>query len=160
MKSTSIAVVVALVASLTACHRERPTRTVGRVPEEPLVLGPEGTPPGAPVPIGQTSITSGDMVSGDMVGGGALTGAQGPLSASSGRDGDLEISRLVRERLQGVDTISGGAPADIEVTTSGGTVMLRGVVSSEAERDAVGAAASRVPGVLSVDNRVDVARTR
>lgn len=160
MTSTPIALALVLLASVTGCHRERPTNTVGRVQQEPLVLGPDTGAPGAPVPVGQTTLTSGDMVSGDMVGGASLTGAQGPLSTSSGRDGDIEITRLVRERLQGVDTVSGGAPADVDVTTSGGTVVLRGVVSSEAERDAIGAAAARVPGVISVDNRTSVARTR
>jgi hypothetical protein len=74
---------------------------------------------------------------------------------SGGKEADRALAAKIRQSLLADPSLSGMAKS-IEVFTSGGTVTLRGVVSTPAEKDAVGATATNAAGASRVFNLVEV----
>lgn len=68
---------------------------------------------------------------------------------------DIEITAAVRRAIVDDDTMSTNAE-NIKIITNQGAVTLRGVVNSQAEKDAIEAKAKAVAGVVSVDNQLEV----
>jgi hypothetical protein len=71
------------------------------------------------------------------------------------KDADRALAVKIRQSLLADKSLSGLARS-IEVATSGGTVTLRGVVSTLAEREIVGAKAIEAAGPSRVFNLVEV----
>lgn len=75
-----------------------------------------------------------------------------------GSQADREITRQIRKSVldkstKEVDSVNA---RNIKIMTVNGTVTLRGVVESEAEKDAIEARAKNVAGVTRVDNQLEV----
>jgi sporulation protein YlmC with PRC-barrel domain len=71
---------------------------------------------------------------------------------------DREITRLIRRSIviePGADNDSVNA-RNVKIITVNGTVTLRGVVESQAEKDSIEARAKRVAGVTKVTNQLEV----
>jgi len=73
----------------------------------------------------------------------------------AGRDG--RITDAIYGGLLGDDALRELAP-EVDITTSNGNVVLRGRVASPAERDQIESKARHTPGVLGVDDRIEVSR--
>jgi osmotically-inducible protein OsmY len=69
---------------------------------------------------------------------------------------DIEISAQIRRAIMDDASMSTNAKNIKIITAKGGAVTLRGVVDSQAEKDAVEAKAKGVAGVQSVDNQLEV----
>jgi sporulation protein YlmC with PRC-barrel domain len=75
-----------------------------------------------------------------------------------GSEQDREITRLIRRSVvsepeAGKDSLNA---RNVKIITVDGTVTLRGVVESQAEKDSIEARASKVAGVTKVINQLDV----
>jgi sporulation protein YlmC with PRC-barrel domain len=75
-----------------------------------------------------------------------------------GSEQDREITRLIRRSVvsepeAGKDSLNA---RNVKIITLNGTVTLRGVVESQAEKDSIEARASKVAGVTKVINQLDV----
>jgi hyperosmotically inducible periplasmic protein len=68
---------------------------------------------------------------------------------------DLKITQQIRQAVMANDSLSFTAK-NAKIITINGNVTLRGPVNSTDERAAIEAAARRVPGILSVDNQLEV----
>jgi hyperosmotically inducible periplasmic protein len=69
--------------------------------------------------------------------------------------GDLDLVAKIRDAVTDDHTLSTNAH-NCKIIVSAGTVTLRGVVDSQAEKEAVEAKARAVAGVTSVDNQLEV----
>lgn len=83
-----------------------------------------------------------------------LIAAQPASAATAGDDS------AIRERILAAVAEAGLAEPYVNVVVSGGRVQLWGMVSSEAEKDALRVAAETAPGVVAVENNVVVAGPR
>lgn len=83
-----------------------------------------------------------------------LIAAQPAPAATAGDDS------AIRERILAAVAEAGLAEPYVNVVVSGGRVQLWGMVSSEAEKDALRVAAETAPGVVAVENNVAVAGPR
>lgn len=79
-----------------------------------------------------------------------------PAPASATKTDDAAI----RERILAAIAEAGLAEPYVNPVVSGGRVQLWGLVSSEAEKDALRVAAETAPGVVAVENNVAVAGPR
>jgi len=68
---------------------------------------------------------------------------------------DLEVAQSVRRALMADDTLSVAAK-NLTAVARDGTVTLKGVVTSQEEKDAVEALVSNVAGVRRVDSQITV----
>jgi hypothetical protein len=68
---------------------------------------------------------------------------------------DLDITQQIRKAVMADDTLSFTAK-NVKIITAGGKVTLRGPVKTDAERNAIDAAARKVAGVTQVDNQIEV----
>ncbi len=69
---------------------------------------------------------------------------------------DIEITAKIRQAIVDDSAMSTNAKNIKIITAKGGVVTLRGVVHSQAEKDAIEAKAKAVAGVQSVDNQLEV----
>ena len=77
-----------------------------------------------------------------------------PLDQSE-TEADRQLTQKVRQDLVADDSLSVDAK-NVKVITRNGKVTLRGVVDSQAEKDAVAAKARAIAGVLDCDNQLEV----
>ncbi len=68
---------------------------------------------------------------------------------------DAEITAAIQHALA-EDPSTSAAARTCTVTTASGVATLRGVVSDQAEKDAMERIARSVPGVVRVDNQIEV----
>ncbi|HLO39789.1 MAG TPA: BON domain-containing protein [Phycisphaerales bacterium] len=68
---------------------------------------------------------------------------------------DLDITAEIRRAIMSDNTMSVNAQ-NCKIITQNGSVVLRGPVNTQAEKDAIGAKAKAVPGVTSVNNELEV----
>jgi len=68
---------------------------------------------------------------------------------------DLAITAQIRKAIAADDAMSTDAK-NVKIITQDGSVVLRGTVKSEAEKNAVGIKASGIAGVKRVENQLDV----
>ena len=71
-------------------------------------------------------------------------------------DADRAITQNIRQAIVGDDSVSTNGK-NVKIITSGGTVTLRGPVSSEQEKSTIAGKAQQVAGVKSVDNQLEIA---
>jgi hyperosmotically inducible periplasmic protein len=69
---------------------------------------------------------------------------------------DIEITANIRKAVVDDSAMSTNAKNIKIITAKGGIVTLRGVVDSQAEKDAIEAKAKAVAGVQSVSNQLEV----
>lgn len=69
---------------------------------------------------------------------------------------DVEITAAIRRAIMEDKSMSVNAQNVKVITQAGGVVTLRGVVNSQAEKDAIAAKAQAVAGVTRVDNLLEV----
>jgi hyperosmotically inducible periplasmic protein len=81
-------------------------------------------------------------------------GQKTPLDQGNSAE-DTKISAEIRKSLMDDKDMSMNAK-NCKVITDKGVVTLEGVVASQAEKDAIGAKAKAVAGVVSVDNRLEI----
>lgn len=77
-----------------------------------------------------------------------------PMDQSNAQS-DLDITAAVRKAIVDDRSMSMNAQ-NCKIITDKGVVTLRGVVDTEAERDAIGMKAGAVPGVVRVENLLEV----
>ena len=70
-------------------------------------------------------------------------------------DADRTITQNVRKAIVGDDSLSTNGK-NVKIITSGGTVTLRGPVSSEQEKSTIANKAQQVAGVKQVDNQLEI----
>ena len=75
----------------------------------------------------------------------------------SNREGDVELTRQVRQAIVKDDSLSTNAH-NVKIISQNGVVTLRGPVASEDEKASVAAKAREVRGVKKVDNQLEVAK--
>jgi len=75
----------------------------------------------------------------------------------AGAERDREITQEVRAMIRHDSAISALAES-IDIQTASGVVTLRGRVASQEEKDTIGARVRQVPGVLSINNELEVDR--
>lgn len=68
---------------------------------------------------------------------------------------DIDITAEIRRAITDDDSMSTNA-RNVKIITNKGSVTLRGVVESQAEKDAIEAKAKAVAGVQSVDNQLEI----
>lgn len=68
---------------------------------------------------------------------------------------DIEISASIRRAIMDQKDLSTNAQ-NCKIITEAGVVTLRGVVDSQGEKDAIGSIANTTPGVLRVENQLEV----
>lgn len=83
------------------------------------------------------------------------TGAQPTPIDQSNTSRDIDITAEIRRAIVDDDAMSTNAK-NVKIVTQAGIVTLRGVVDSQAEKDAIEAKAKAVAGVTSVDNQLEV----
>ena len=81
------------------------------------------------------------------------------ITAPSIETSDVKITKDVRQALMDDRSLSSDAK-NVEIATDDGVVTLRGPVPNERERKLVADKASRVAGVLRVDNQTEVPPVR
>lgn len=69
---------------------------------------------------------------------------------------EIEISAQIRRAIMDDASLSTNAKNIKIITAKGGAVTLRGVVDSQAEKDAIESKAKGVAGVQSVDNQLEI----
>lgn len=74
----------------------------------------------------------------------------------SNQESDIELTAAIRRAVVQDDTLSVNAKNVKIIADKGGTVTLRGVVDTQAEKDAVEAKAKGVAGVRNVNNMIEV----
>lgn len=72
-----------------------------------------------------------------------------------GSEGDRTITQHIRKVVVGNDRLSTNAH-NVKIITQDGVVTLRGPVETDQEKTTVLAAAQGAPGVIRVDNQLDV----
>ncbi len=82
------------------------------------------------------------------------SGTKTPMDQSQS-PADIKITADIRSALVGDKSMSTDAK-NCKVITEQGVVTLRGVVASQAEKDAIEAIARKVVAVLRVDNQLEV----
>lgn len=70
-------------------------------------------------------------------------------------EADRELTQRVRKSVVDDDSLSMNAK-NVKVITRNGKVTLRGIVDTQAEKDAVAAKARAVSGVTDVDNQLEI----
>ncbi len=70
---------------------------------------------------------------------------------------DLDLTAAIRKALMDEDALSVNAK-NIKIISRDGVVTLRGPVETQAEKDRIDALAKAVPGVITVDNQLEVER--
>jgi len=75
----------------------------------------------------------------------------------AGEERDRAITAEVRAMIRHDSAISALAES-IDIQTASGVVTLRGRVASQEEKDTIGARVRQVPGVLSINNELEVDR--
>ncbi|HYE63263.1 MAG TPA: BON domain-containing protein [Phycisphaerales bacterium] len=78
-----------------------------------------------------------------------------PVDASNDRE-DVELAAAIRRAIVQDDALSMNAKNCKIIAEKGGVVTLRGVVDTQAEKDAVEQKARQVTGVRSVTNNLEV----
>lgn len=68
---------------------------------------------------------------------------------------DTEITAAIRSTITDTPSMSMDA-RNCKIITANGVVTLRGVVSNQAEKDAIEGIARAVPGVTRVDNQLEI----
>ncbi len=74
----------------------------------------------------------------------------------SNADSDVELTAAIRRAVVQDDTLSMNAKNVKIIADKSGTVTLRGVVDSQAEKDSIEAKARSIAGVRSVNNMIEV----
>jgi len=85
---------------------------------------------------------------------------RGP-TMTSGEQGESETDRTmtqnIRQSLMDDDSLSTNGK-NVKIITRNGTVVLRGAVNSDKEKNDIGRKAQSVPGVKNVENQIEVIR--
>ncbi|OJV08120.1 MAG: hypothetical protein BGO14_01490 [Chlamydiales bacterium 38-26] len=79
-----------------------------------------------------------------------------PLNQSES-DADRKITQKIRQAIMADDTLSTNAK-NIKIITINGVVTLRGPVANSQEKDAIARKVTAIPGIIKVDNQLDVTR--
>jgi osmotically-inducible protein OsmY len=87
----------------------------------------------------------------------AIAGERCPTAAVGEFAADRRATAEVRRRIAADETMSESA-RQVEVTTQGGVVTLRGPVETAEERTTLASLAESVPGVRRVEERLQVRR--
>lgn len=74
----------------------------------------------------------------------------------SNNEADLAVTQSIRQAVIADDSLSIAAK-NVKIITIGGMVTLRGPVKDAAEKARIEATAKGMPGVIQVDNQLDVA---
>jgi hyperosmotically inducible protein len=80
--------------------------------------------------------------------------AKTPMDQGNNR-ADIDITAAIRRGIIEDKTMSTNAQ-NCKIISEKGVVTLRGVVDSQAEKDAIGAKAKATAGVVSVDNQLEI----
>lgn len=81
--------------------------------------------------------------------------AKTPIDQSESSE-DIEVTATIRRAIMDDDSMSINAQNCKIITDETGRVTLRGVVNSQAEKDAIDAKAKAVAGVTRVDNQLEI----
>jgi len=89
--------------------------------------------------------------------GSASANARATLDSTT-QPADQKLTEQVRAAITGGSGVEANAEAtkNVQVSTSGGTVTLKGSVKTDAEKTQLETAAKAVPGVTKVDNQLQV----
>jgi len=87
------------------------------------------------------------------------TGAKATPLDQSNEQAHLDITANIRKALMEDEALSTNAKNAKIITDINGVVTLRGVVSSEAEKNAVQAKAMTVAGITRIDNQLEITNT-
>lgn len=95
----------------------------------------------------------------DNTGRNARDDEPGRLTAldQSNSGGDVDITQAIRKKLIADDALSFNAK-NVKIITVGGKVTLKGPVESAQESTSIEKSARAVPGVVRVDNQIEVER--
>jgi hypothetical protein len=138
----SLLVVGSLVLALTAClDRHEPKM-------DAVARADQATKPEAGMPADPTN-TGVNVRDRDP---NAVT----PMDQSNAQ-GDVEVTRSIREAITSADALSIDAH-NVKIVAEAGVVTLRGPVDSQEEKAAIVAIAMRTAGVSRVDDQLEVAR--
>lgn len=74
----------------------------------------------------------------------------------SNNEADLKITQTIRQAIVGDQSLPLLAK-NVKIITIAGTVTLRGPVENETEKVRIGAIAEQTPGVIRVDNQLEIA---
>jgi hypothetical protein len=74
----------------------------------------------------------------------------------SNADQDVDLTAAIRRAVMADDTLSINAKNSKIIADKNGTVTLRGVVETQAEKDAIESKAKSIAGVKNVNNLLDV----
>jgi osmotically-inducible protein OsmY len=85
------------------------------------------------------------------------TGKNVTPTDQSESEADREVTRQIRQALLAPPELSTNAK-NIKVITQNGKVTLRGLVDSQSEKDDVATRAREVPGLMELDNQLEVKR--
>lgn len=141
MNSSRYVAIVGLLAllSLAACERENAPRATSPNTNNPTYGTPADTQPD------NTAKNEVDR-SGDT---------KTPFDQSESSDA-IKITAEIRRAIMDDDTMSVNAQNCKIMTDKSGMVTLRGVVNSQAEKDAIDAKSKAIAGVTKVDNQLEV----
>lgn len=83
------------------------------------------------------------------------TGSDNPPFLQSEKAEDVKLTADIRKAVLGADGLSMSAD-NVQIITRDGVVLLRGMVDTQAEKDAVEKIARQTPGTVRVDNQLTV----
>lgn len=135
------------VAGLTACDDTSSRSTSGTSPPPPP---PSATQPARPVTPPAPPAADNTGANKRDAGGETKT----PMDQSNSK-ADIDITAAIRKAVMDDKMMSTNAQ-NCKIITEKGVVTLRGVVDSQAEKDAIEAKAKIVTGVSRVDNQLEV----
>jgi len=135
MKSTFLFAALLSVGTLVGCDKEPSTTTT---------TSPSTTPATKPAQPDNTGMNKRD----------ASGTTKTPMDQGNSR-GDIDVTAEIRKSIM-ADKNMGINAQNVKIITEKGSVTLRGVVDSMAEKDAIGAYAKATNGAMSVDNQIEV----
>jgi hypothetical protein len=141
--ATAAAAAIAALA-LVACGNEESPRTAAQPADTAVAQQPSPQPAEAA------------RAAGERIADGAAElrkEAGEAIDQATGAVGDAAITAAINAALVRDEELS---PMDVDVDTVGGRVALTGKVPSEAARERAETIASRIDGVVAVDNRLTV----
>jgi hypothetical protein len=81
--------------------------------------------------------------------------AERPFATADEQEEDRDLSTAIRQRLVRDESLAAAANR-IQIVTRDGSVLLRGMLSSEADKERVLEEVKQVPGVLAVEEEIEV----
>jgi hypothetical protein len=81
--------------------------------------------------------------------------AERPFATADEQEEDRDLSTAIRQRLVRDESLAAAANR-IQIVTRDGSVLLRGALSSEADKERILEEVKQVPGVLAVEEEIEV----